>query len=201
MTDDITAKTTTVLDAFRTVRDSVDNLQRLVTSTERERIGELERDNNALRAQLADSVPRCTSTRALMNEAGEVERCPGALGHRGACFGGVPPVEPLADALERGKVVSTLREENEKLRALIAGKSVSLAVDAVEVKPAEEQGPWVILKGDGDSFAMSTNGWTKVADKAIRYDTKGWAIADSRPTFDERVITLAEAREIEASRK
>ena len=41
-------------------------------------------------------VPRCTSMRTLMDAARTTERCCGALGHRSACFGGVPPPPPPA---------------------------------------------------------------------------------------------------------
>lgn len=42
-----------ILDYFKVARDAIDNAQRATNTEERERIAELERDNNALRTEVA----------------------------------------------------------------------------------------------------------------------------------------------------
>lgn len=49
-----------------------------------------------------NTVPRCDTTRDTMGDpcnGTTLERCAGAAGHRGACFGGVPP--PPGDKVDR----------------------------------------------------------------------------------------------------
>lgn len=61
----------------------------------------------------------------------------------------------------------------------------------------EEQGPWVV-QSDGEYLCYDNRGTTRHIEDAYKFDTR--AEAQERMCLRERVITLAEARAIEAKR-
>ena len=80
-------------------------------------------------------VPRCTSMRTLMDAARTTERCCGALGHRSACFGGVPPPpSPSSPAGAPGQVDSATPDASSVI------VSPSLEVESRSVGREDEEG-------------------------------------------------------------
>jgi len=169
MTLDITKRIDPILADHRMTRDEytsllhhlVDRSARDGATEERERIAELERDNNAMLSDIGK----------LNDECGTLD---------------IVQVAPLVADLRANltaahKEIDTLRAELAALKEAMAGHNTPVV---------EEQGPWVIYDAKERDFwrGGGGRGWTNDVEKALRLpkeETRNWAGAGYPITLAE----------------